>query len=81
MRPRSKEALDFLRKTYGDALLPFVVKESAAVQNTVNEGAAVTGLRAADEVRQAIGELASRVSPLVPATKTETPASTETIHA
>lgn len=66
-RAASRDALQELEENYGDLLLPFHIREAAAIQNAINEGYSVYQRRSgcSPEVREAVRALAETVCPVV----------------
>lgn len=65
-RKASKEAWSYLAQTYPDLFLPFQIKESAELQNSINDGACIFDLRriGTQDVRESISLLADLICPL-----------------
>jgi len=66
-RSATRDAESELAENYADLLLPFPIRESAAVQNAINEGGSVfdaSVARAPAEVKDALARLAQFVCPL-----------------
>lgn len=62
-RSASKETLEVLKQDYNEYLLPFYVKDSADVQNSLNEGKSIFEGHYSAEVRDSIQQLATYILP------------------
>lgn len=63
-RKASMDIRSVLASNYGDKLLPFCVKESAEIQNIVNENESIYDVRISPDLRSNFDELAHFVCPL-----------------
>lgn len=63
-RAASREALEELQQAYAERLYPFHIRESALVQNAINEGRPVFSGRCHPEIREALAGLAADACPL-----------------
>lgn len=69
-RSASKDAWDLVMQEFGSRVLPYQVKETADIQNAVNDGKSVFETKCPREVREAIIQLGDLVCPLEKTTKT-----------
>gem|GEM_PF-1084306 len=63
-RKASKDALDVLSKNYGEYLLPYQIKESAALQNFVNNGVSLFEASGNLEIKDSFRSICHLISPL-----------------
>jgi len=64
-RTASKDAWSELIKNHQDRVLPFQIKDSADLQNSINNGVSVFEMKAAREVRDSIVSLADFICPII----------------
>lgn len=65
-RTASKEAWETMMKEFGEHVLPFQIKESADLQNSINEGKSIFESRSPKIVKEAVSMLGELICPLVP---------------
>lgn len=63
-RKASKEAWKVLMENFSDYLLPFHIKESAGLQNTINDGISIFESSKYPEIKEALNSLSSVICPL-----------------
>jgi chromosome partitioning protein len=63
-RKASQEAWKVLVNNYGDYLLPFQIRESAGLQNTINDGISIFESSKYPEIKEALHLLSQVISPL-----------------
>jgi len=63
-RSASKDAWNVLINDFSDMVLPFQIRESADLQNAINEGKSIFEIRASKVVKESITELADFICPL-----------------
>ncbi len=64
-RNASKEAWDTIMKEFGSYVLPFQIKESADLQNSINDGKSIYEIRSPKIIRESIAMLGDLVCPLI----------------
>ena len=65
-RKASKDALDVLSKSFGEYLLPYQIKESAALQNFVNDGVSIFERTGNIEIKDSFSSICHVICPLEP---------------
>ena len=63
-RNASKDAWDTIMKEFGSYVLPFQIKESADLQNSINDGKSIYEIRSPKIIRESIAMLGDLVCPL-----------------
>ena len=63
-RKASQEAWQVLVKNFGDYLLPFQIRESAGLQNTINEGISIFESKKHPEIKESLNSLSRIICPL-----------------
>lgn len=63
-RKASQEAWKVLVNNYGDYLLPFQIRESAGLQNTINDGISIFESSKYPEIKESLHLLSQVISPL-----------------
>jgi chromosome partitioning protein len=64
-RNASKDAWEMMMKEFGEHVLPFQIKESADLQNSINDGKSIFEIRSPKIIRESIGMLADLVCPII----------------
>ena len=64
-RNASKDAWDTIMKEFGSYVLPFQIKESADLQNSINDGKSIFEIRSPKIIRESIAMLGDLVCPLL----------------
>jgi len=64
-RNASKDAWETMMKEFGSHVLPFQIKESADLQNSINDGKSIFESRSPKIVKEAISMLGELVCPIV----------------
>lgn len=64
-RTASKDAWEMMMREFGSYVLPFQIKDSADLQNSINDGKSLFEIRSPKIIKESIGMLADFVCPLV----------------
>jgi len=64
-RIASRDAWELMMREFGSRVLPFQIKESADLQNSINDGKSLFETRSPKVIRESIGMLAHLVCPLI----------------